>query len=206
MPLPLIPIIGLGLSLLPKLPDLWASIASLFGAKVPDTVTAAGALADQLMTSIKKGTLSPEAQIELEKIFATKQQAMANLLLEEKKIEMTGILGAQQVEIASYKTEDEYVKRTRPKILRGLFYLMAVYLLMLPWVVVALNAFRIEDAETVLVMQGLKDAFLYICATFSIAYTGYNVVRMSEKKAGCENSSGDAIGGVLKGFIPGLKK
>lgn len=206
MPLPLVPLISLGLSLLPKLPAAWAAIAGLFGKKVPETVTEAGQLAEEVLGSLKTGTLSPEAQIELEKIFKANEQAMATITMEERKIEMTGILGAQQVEIASYKSEDEYVKRTRPKILRGLFYLMAVYLLMLPWVVVLLNYLKVEDAEVVLVMSGLKEAFLYICATFSIAYTGYNVVRMSEKKAGCENTNGETNGGVLKGFVPFLKK
>ena len=206
MPLPLVPLIGLGLSLLPKIPGMWASVASLFGAKVPDTVTAAGALAEQVLSSVKAGTLSPEAQVELEKVFRAHEQAMATITLEERKIEMTGILGAQQVEIASYKSEDEYVKRTRPKILRGLFYLMAIYLLMLPCVVVFLNLVKASDSDTILVMSGLKEAFLYICATFSIAYTGYNVVRMSEKKAGAENASGETTGGILKGFVPFLKK
>ena len=207
MALALVPLISLGLSLLPKLPAAWGAIAGLFGKKVPETVTEAGQLAEGVLGSLKASTLSPEAQIELEKIFKSHEQTMANITLDERKIEMTGILGAQQVEIASYKSEDEYVKRTRPKILRGLFYLMAVYLLMLPWVVVLLNYLKVEDAEVFLVMSGLKEAFLYVCATFSIAYTGYNVVRSQEKKAGCESASGsDENGGIIKGFNPFGKK
>lgn len=204
--MPVLPLILAGLSLLPKIPAAWGAIAGLFGAKVPESVEQAGALAETILGGVKAGNVSPEAMAAMEVEFNRHKEAMARIALEEKQMEMSGILGAQKVEIASYQSEDEYVKRTRPLILRRMFYLMAGYLMSLPWVMVILRVFNVESSETLLVMQGLKDAFLYICATFSIAYTGYNVVRGQEKKAGCEESPGESSGGILKGFIPGLRK
>ncbi len=207
MPLPLVPLISLGLSLLPKLPAAWNAIAGLFGKKVPETVTEAGQLAEEVLGSLKAGTLSPEVQIEMEKIFKSHEQTMANIALEERKVEMTGILGAQQTERETSRSEDPFVRQTRPLILRRMCNTLIAYVFICLTSLIAMcyiDKFTPDDIA--LVMGTMKEYFLYLGGVFSIAFTGYNVVRSQEKKAGCENSPGETNGGLLRGFIPFLKK
>ena len=207
MPLPLVPLISLGLSLLPKLPAAWGAIAGLFGKKVPETITEAGNLAEEVLGSLKTGNLSPEVQIEMEKIFKSHEQVMANITLEERKIEMTGILGAQEVEKASYKSEDPFVRQTRPLILRRMCNTLIAYVFIcLTALIIMCYVDKFTPDDITLVMGTMKEYFLYLGGVFSIAFTGYTVVRSQEKKAGVENANGETNGGLLKGFNPFGKK
>ena len=200
------PLIGLGLSLLPKIPEIWSAVASLFGKKAPESVTEAGKLAEEVLSSISSKTVSPEATLELEKLFAAREQRLAELTLEEKKLEFTGILGAQEVEKASYQSEDEYVKRTRPAILRRLFSLIATYTFFAPSLIALCFYVNLPKEAISEIASMSSQAFLYLVGLFSIAFTGYNIVRTKEKVAGVNQINGKVSTSLLGSFLPFLKK
>lgn len=120
--------------------------------------------------------------------------------LDEFKTQMAGITGAQGVEIAESKSEDEYVRRTRPGILRRMFWLVAVFCFVAPGMVFLAAKGGMQDFQ----VDNLISMFTYIggflFSTFSIGYTGYAWSRMKEKLAET-TGNGNSPQGLLKTFV-----
>ena len=81
------PLILAGLSLLPKVPEIWGTVAGLFGKKVPDSVETAANLANDVFNAFKKDEVSPEVQVKLEQVMNQHKEKIAEIALEEKRIE-----------------------------------------------------------------------------------------------------------------------
>jgi len=177
-----IPLILTGLSLLPKLPAIWKGVAGLFGKKVPAGIEEAGKLAGEVIGALKKGEVSPEVQVELEKIMKDHEQEMAKIALEEHKLVAEGLIASQQVEIEAYKSHDEYVRRTRPMILRKLFYACIGYTFFAPAVVIIGSVAGVEAAILTLTIGMIKWIGGWLFSTFGAAYLGYAGARSLDKR------------------------
>jgi len=177
-----IPLLMTGLSLLPKLPSIWGAIAGLFGKKVPDSVEAAGKLAVDVINSFKAGEISPEVQVEMEKIMDDHKEEMAKVALEEHRLIAEGLAGVQNVEIESYKSEDQYVRRTRPMLLRRLFYSCIFYAFFAPSAVIAAAVLGVEAALLTTVIGMVEWIGGWLFGTFGGAYLGYAGARSLDKK------------------------
>ena len=196
MALPIAALITAGLALLPKLPEMWGAVAGIFGKKVPEGVTQAGELAGEVLDSFSKGQLSPEAQIKLQEVISKHEERIIELsledrkiTLEDKKIDYDLMKGAQQVEIEESKSPDEYVRRTRPLILRRLFYLMAIYIFFGPLLVTLCSYYQFDEATLNSVVGMLEYVSAFLFGTFSISFTGYMIGRTAEKKAGLQDGA-----------------
>lgn len=180
------PLLLAGLSLLPKIPNMWNAVANLFGKKAPKTITEAGKLASSVMDAFKKGELTPEAQVELEKIITSHEEVMARIALEEKELEFKGeelivtdLTDVRDLEKQSYKSDDEYVRRTRPKILRDFFKLTAAYVLYAPLAVIAAHSVGMNVVEFIPMLKWIG-GFLF--STFGTSYLGYTGARLMDKR------------------------
>jgi hypothetical protein len=134
MPLPAL--VGVGLSLLPKIPEMWAGIAKIFGKETPQAAKAAAELRDTIMGDIKAGRVPPEQIANIEKAIMAHKEKMQELLLKEKelevereKLEYEDVKGVRELEMASCKVDVPYVRQTRPMILRRMFVLCCAYAL-----------------------------------------------------------------------------
>lgn len=183
------PLMLAGLSLLPKIPEIWSTVAGLFGKKVPDSVETAGNLACDVFSAFKKDEVSPEVQAKLEQTMNQHKEKIAELALEEKRIEYDLMKGSQEVEKESYKSTDQFVRRTRPKILRDLFKLCAVYTLLMPLTIVALSYTDIDAEMMVVIVNFLKYIGYSIFGAFTLNYGGYTAGRSFEKKHGVTDGS-----------------
>jgi len=193
-----IPLLLTGLSLLPKIPSIWGAIAGLFGKKVPDSVEAAGKLAGDVMNSFKAGEISPEVQLEMEKIMNDHKEEMAKITLEEHRLVAEGIAGTQQVEIESYKSVDQYVRRTRPMLLRKLFYACIVYAFFVPVVVIVADVVGVEIAMATLLIGLLEWIGGWLFGTFGTAYLGYTGARSLDKKDPSIKNKNNLVGTAMK--------
>lgn len=176
------PLLLAGLSLLPKLPELWNGVASIFGSKVPDSVEAATKLAGQVVTSLAGEKVSPEAQKALQELMNSHEERIMELELEEKKLHFQNMANITDLEKESYKSEDEYVRRTRPMILRKMFYLAGAYSIFTPYcllMTISLGGHTVSP-EIIGVLQWIGGC---IWGTFSTAYLGYSAARSVDKKA-----------------------
>lgn len=198
------PLILAGLSLLPKIPEIWGTVAGLFGKKVPDSVETAANLANDVFSAFKKDEVSPEVQVKLEQTMNQRKEKIAELALEEKKIEYDLMRGSQEVEKESYKSTDQYVRRTRPKILRQLFKLCAGYTLFAPLTIVALS-YTDMDATTLVAAVGfLKYIGYSVYGAFTLSYGGYVTGRTIEKKNGI--TDGAVSNGLMSTISALIKK
>jgi hypothetical protein len=196
------PLILAGLSLLPKLPEMWGTVAGLFGKKVPDTIEAAGSLAGEVINAFKRGEVSPEVQTKLNDSMYKHEERIKELSLEKMKVEYDLMKGAQEIEKASYQSKDEFVRRTRPKILRDMFKLCTGYILYAPLCIVAFKGFGVADATLLVMIEFLKYLGYSLFGTFTLAYTGYTAGRTTEKVKGKEEGSvSNSLMGTLGALI-----
>jgi len=192
------PLVLAGLSLLPKIPAIWGGIAGMFGKKVPAGVAEATDLASDVMNAFKKGEVPPEVQLEMEKLFKQHEKEMAELALEEKKLDYTDLAGVRELEMAAYKSEDTFVRQTRPKILRDMFKLVCAYALYAP---LCLVAFSYTGLDLGIVIPMVKEIFVWLSGTFSLAYLGYAGARSIDKK---NPDNGSMVGKIAK-MVTGRK-
>lgn len=92
-------------------------------------------------------------------------------------LERTAITDAGSTIRVEASSSDQYVRRTRPMITRGLFWLTAFEALAIILVVIFGDAEQISLARTVLL-----ELFFYTAMLTGTGYTGYTLMRGSEKK------------------------
>jgi len=165
-------------------------IAGLFGVK------SANPTADEIDTAM---TADPEMALKLKQADYAFTLAMRQADKDEYLAELETIRGSQNVEVEESKSTDEYVRRTRPGILRKLFWLIAIYCFVAPGMVYlaakgGMQDFNVDNLISMLTYIG---GFLF--STFSIGYTGYNWMRTKEKLA--ENGGNGSKPGLLKALI-----
>jgi len=196
-----LPLIMAGLSLLPKVPSIWGSVAGLFGKKAPVSIVEAGKLAGEVVNAFKKDEVPPEIAAKLEEIMNEHKEEMAKIALEEHRLEFENAAGMQQLEIESYKSEDEYVRRTRPKILRELFQACIVYAIFAPTLVVVGSIAGIEATVMMACIGMVKWIGGWLFGTFGTAYLGYAGARSVDKRNPNLKNNGSFLGKMVKAIL-----
>ena len=196
-----IPLIMAGLSLLPKLPSIWSSVAGLFGKKAPSGIAEAGKLAGEVMNAFKKDEVPPEITAELEEIMNQHEEEMAKIALEEQRLAFENAAGMQQLEIESYKSDDKYVRRTRPKILRGLFYGCLGYVFFVPTAIIVATAVGVEAALLTALIGILKYFGGWLLGVFASAYLGYSGARSLDKRNPNLKNGNNLLGKIVNTIL-----
>ena len=192
------PLIAAALPLIPKIPALAKGIAGIFGKKVPKTVDDAINLASEVTGIVKKGQVPPEQMVMLEaKIMQHKEEVMklqnerTDIERQAKKDQMdtTVALWGQEVQ-----SKDMYVARTRPKILRQLFYACVAYAFAVTILVASLNFWNKETAEIISLARWIGGSLF---GTFSAAFLGYTTARTIDKRSPDIKNTNSAAGKLL---------
>jgi len=168
-------LLGLGLSLLSEVPSLWKPVASIVGKVVPSSVSEAASLAGEVMSSMNKGEVSDEAFKKMEEEFDKHSEELAAASLKEME-------SLKELEIAAYKSGNKYVAETRPKILRRMFWLAAIFTFFAPISTVLGVYVGMSDAVFALYLPLLKWTGGFVFTTFTTAFTGYTVARTVDKR------------------------
>lgn len=195
------PLIAAGLSLLPKIPGMWDSVAGLFGKKAPSSIQEAGKLAGEVMGAFKKDEVPPEIAARLEEIMNQHKEEMAKIALEEHRLEFENAAGMQQLEIESYKADDEFVRRTRPLILRQLFQACIVYAVFAPTLIVVGSIAGVETALMMACIGMVKWIGGWLFGTFGTAYLGYAGARSLDKRNPSLKNNGTFLGKIVKSIL-----
>ena len=173
-------LIAAGLSLLPKLPEIWDSVAKLFGKDTPKKVEEAADLANTIVEAFNKGNIPPQIQVELQKIFAEHEENMARIALDEKKLDYADLANQRELNKIYIQSEDEYVRRTRPTILRRLFGLVCTYTIGAPTMLVLSSKYTTMNIQ--ILSNMLESIGQYLFGLFCLAYLGYTGARMMDKR------------------------
>ena len=169
-------LLGLGLSLLSEVPSLWKPVASIVGKVVPTSVSEAASLATEVVSSMNKGEVSDEAVKKMEEEFDKHSEELAAASLKEME-------NLKELEIAAYKSGNKYVAETRPRTLRRMFWLAAVFTFFAPITTVLGVYAGMSDAVTTLYIPMLKWTGGFVFTTFTTAFTGYTVARTVDKRS-----------------------
>jgi hypothetical protein len=208
-----------GLSLLPEVPKLWDAVAGLFGKKTPKTVADAGKLAGEVLGAFKKGEVPPEVSAQLEERMLEHKEVIMQKQNERMQIQ-NDLLKAQmstQVQLWANETQsnDQYVRRTRPKILRQMWQFCCWYALVVTAAVAFALFFPATEVKTLVdgtvvevpVARTLTDLITVmkyfgtaIFSTFTLGFLGYTTARTIDKKNGGSQKTGGVADTLVKLF------
>jgi len=177
-------LITAGLQMLPKIPAMWDSIAGVFGKEVPTSVKQAGDLVNTIVGQFKDGQVPPEQKMALEMAMMEHEEEIERLKLERRKAEIEEAKHQRDTQVtlwgAEQQSQSNYVRETRPKILRQMWYFIMFYGTFCP--LILLNAGWLGLA-TVTIMTGFMKSFGgWLLGTFGTAFVGYAVARTVDKK------------------------
>jgi hypothetical protein len=205
------PLVAAGLSLIPKIPEIWSSVASLFGKETPEVVKDAAKLRDDIMNDISMGKVSPEQMTKLKELMYEHKERMAEIALEEreldykeKKLDYDDMEGVRDLEIEAYKSDDQFVKRTRPMILRRLFTICAAYVFFAPLCLVAMSVGGVQAALVTSIIGMVEWIGGWLFGTFSTAYLGYAAARTVDKRHPELKEKGNMLGKTLNKALKNL--
>lgn len=199
------PIILTGLALLPKIPAMWSAISGLFKKKLPKTESEAIELSKEISDLYKKGNLDPLVQIQLEKIIKDHQAQMSMIALEKEKLFYGELQGLRELEIAAYNSGDQYIARTRPGMLRKLFWLCVIYCGVTPLLIIGTlilaNIYKFDISLVESFISLIKWIGGFIFSTFTSGYLGYSAARTVDKKNPEFKEKDTVMGKVVKNFL-----
>ena len=188
------------LPLLTKIPALAKGIAGIFGKKLPETVTDAMNLAGEVTGMIQKGQVPPEQMVMMEAQVMEHKEEIMKIQNERLDIERQARKDQMDTTVAMWgqeiQSKDIYVSRTRPMILRRLFYACIAYAFITTLSVVILEHNAKETEEVISLIKWVGGSLF---GTFSAAFLGYTTARTVDKRnPDLKNSAGIAAGLIKK--------
>jgi len=161
------------------------------------------------MNLVKQDNVPPNVRLELEKEVNSHKEVIQELLLEEKKLqfeetvlEYTNVSEMIDLEKASYLSEDEYVRRTRPMILRKLFVSCIGYAFYAPLTIVAMGYTNVDPTVMAATISLIEWIGSCLFGTFATSYLGYAAGRSVDKW----NPNFKYGDGVLNKAVKGILK
>lgn len=192
--------LALALGAAKMVPKVWGALASLFNKKVPETVIEAGGMIEDIAESIKEGQVSPEQQVELKRLLLQNKQIEEQVKYEREKLIYDDQAGGREVIKTALSSDDVYVRRTRPKILRWLFGVSAIYTFFAPSIYIAACSLGVSENKLKILVEILTWIGGFLFTSFTTAFTGYTVARSIDKRGGPNTLKG--IMGFAGKLIP----
>ena len=174
-----------GLSVLPKIPEMWESVASIFGKEVPSSVKQAGELVNAIVSGIKSGEVPQEKQFELQMAMMQHEVRIEEEKTKRQDMELKELQHQRDTQVALWENDRQstsiFVQETRPKILRDMWKFIMFYALFAP--ALAMDAvYLLPINSATLVISMLGDLGTWLVGTFTTAFIGYQVARTVDKK------------------------
>jgi len=199
------PLLAAGLSFLPQIPKMWGAVAGIFGKKPPATVEAAGKLAGEVADLVKGGQTTSEQDIMLQtaimenkEVILQKQNDRAEIERQGRQDEMNATV---QLMAQGINSQDPYVARTRPKILRDLFSSCVIYSITCIALIANMAIWGVKKDVLDQVIEIMKYFGAFQWGTFATAFVGYTTARTVDKKNPQIKEQGNMVGKLLKQIL-----
>ena len=184
MPLPLALIMS-GLSVLPKIPEMWETVASIFGKDVPKSIQQAGELVNTIVSGIKSGEVPQEKQFELQIAIMQHEERVEEEKTKRREIELKELQHQRDTQAALWATDQQsaslFVQETRPKILRQIWKFVMFYIVFAP--ILAIDAlFLLPISQATLIIDLLGSLGTWVLGMFTTSYIGYSTARTFDKR------------------------
>lgn len=185
-----LPLLGL-LPLIKYIPDGIKAVGKLFGKKEVEIAgDKAGNFIDEVADMVTQNKISAEDRVELEKVLLQHKERLQELELEKMKLEKEelemkykDVEGARQVIMTALQSKDEFVRQTRPKILRRMFWLIPCSLFGIPILVLIGFKSGLDAATMKPLVDYVQSVTHWYMGLFGTAFVGYTAARTIDKKS-----------------------
>lgn len=178
-----IPVVGQISSVVGIIGDIAEAVGGKTGKKINDGVN----MLTEGLAEAEQKPMTPEQVSQLEQAKLVHKATL-------EKIALADIQGGRALAKTEIASNDEYVRRTRPKLLRLYGYTTMVLTLLLVSVAAACTFAGIDDTKTTALVEIGQWALVTIAGTFTYMYRAYTGHRTQEKMAD---------GGIIKEPIMG---
>uniref|UniRef100_A0A6M3K022 Holin n=1 Tax=viral metagenome TaxID=1070528 RepID=A0A6M3K022_9ZZZZ len=174
-----------GLSVLPKIPEMWETVASIFGKEAPKSVKQAGELVNTIVSGIKSGEVPQEKQFELQIAMLQHEERIEEEKTKRQDMELKELQHQRDTHVALWANEQQSssikVQETRPTILRQMWGFVMFYGVFAP--LLAIDAmFLLPISQATLIIGILKEFGFWLLGTFTTAFVGYTTARSLDKR------------------------
>jgi len=164
--------------------DLAESVADAIGGEAGSKIAEGAKILQEGLESANSQSLPPEVQERIQEAAMQHQERMAELGIESQRIELEDTQGGRDLAKTEIESEDEYVRRTRPMLLRvfGIGSLVLVAAIVAVGTAAAFLA-DLSQTQASFLIEVYQWALTGILGAFFMMFRAYVGARSNEKIA-----------------------
>ena len=158
------------------------ALAGMIGGETGKKIQAGAEMLAEGMQEAGKTPLSPEQQIQREKLVSDTKIEMAKIQFAEKKLDYDDIAGGRDVIKTALVSDDPIVRQARPRMMVKLGNAAIGYTIGTPIIVIIAAAFNVNSETLGVVTQMIIWQGATLWGAFMTSFTGYTIARSADKK------------------------
>ena len=166
------------------------AIADLVGGSAGAKIKSGIAQVTEGMGEVAKQPLSPEQQIEQQRIASDTKLGLAELGYKEKKLDYDDVAGGRDVIKTALLSDDPVVRQARPKMMTLLGKTSISYTIGTPVLVCFMGWLKVDTELLKLITSMILWQGATLWGAFMTSFTGYTLARSVDKNTQAKASSG----------------
>jgi len=159
-----------------------AGVAKMIGGETGQKIEGGIAMLSEGLSAVGKQPLSPEQQVEQEKIRSAAEIELAEIAYRNKKLGYDDQAGGRDIVKTALTSDDPLVRQARPKVMILLGKVAMLYTILTPILILdmgylGINKDLISMTVNLILWQGGM-----LWSAFTASFTGYTVARSADKK------------------------
>ncbi len=159
-----------------------AGIAKMVGGSTGEKIESGLSMLSEGLSEAGKQPLSPEQQVEQERIRSTTEVDLAEIAYKDKKLDYKDQAGGREIIKAALSSDDPLIRQARPKMMILLGKIAMIYTILTPILIFDMAWLNIEKNIIELTVSLILWQGGTLWSAFLGSYTGYTVARSSDKK------------------------
>jgi len=158
------------------------ALAGLIGGDTGKKIQAGAEMLAEGMQEAGKTPLSPEQQIQREKLVSDTKIEMAKIEFADKKLDYDDAAGGREVIKTALLSEDPIVRQARPRMMTKLGNAAIWYTIGTPIFIGVCAVFEVNKEILAVITNMILWQGATLWAAFTTSFTGYTVARSADKK------------------------
>ncbi|MFH1290107.1 MAG: hypothetical protein ABIH92_01745 [Nanoarchaeota archaeon] len=174
-----------------------SAIADMIGGNAGDKIKSGIAQVTEGLGEVAKQPLSPEQQIEQQRIASETKVGLAELGYKEKKLDYDDVAGGRDVIKTALLSDDPIVRQARPKMMLLLGKTSVGYTIGTPILVCIMAWLKIDTELLKLITNMILWQGATLWGAFMTSFTGYTISRSADKRSVAKMESGEMPSNLL---------
>jgi len=167
-----------------------SAVAELVGGSTGEKINTGLKMVTEGIGEVAKQPLSPEQQIEQQRIASETKVELAELGYKDKKLDYDDVAGGRDVIRTALLSDDPVVRQARPKMMALLGKVSVGYTIGSPVLVCVMAIFKIDKSLLELITSMILWQGATLWGAFMTSYTGYTIARSADKNTQAKISNG----------------